>query len=200
MTAHLPPAPPPPEFSRPVVVESLHGDQAVREIEAGAAECRALAGRFRLQAVHSLRATVRLSRLRGHQAGMVQVKGTLTAEVVQTCVVTLEPVPESVTESFSALFSPDAAEDDQEMVLDPAALDEDLPEPLIDGVIDIGELTAQHLSLALDPYPRAPGVEFTGYDDDERPAASDGEADGEPGAGPAPSGPFGALAALKRRH
>lgn len=185
-------APPPPEFSRPVVVESLRADETVREIEAGAAECRALARRFRLEAVHSLSATVRLTRLRGHRVGMVQVKGTLTAEVVQTCVVTLEPVPASVAESFSALFSPEVAEVGEETILDPFADDEDLPEPLIDGAIDIGELTAQHLSLALDPYPRAPGVEFPGFDDD----APEAEAE----AGPPPSGPFGALAALKRRH
>ena len=196
---------PPPEFSRPVVAESLRGDQTVREIEATPAECRLLAERFRLEAVRNLRATIRLIRQRGPESGMIRVKGTLTAEVVQTCVVTLAPVPASVSESFSALFSPEVAEDDEEMILDPFALDADSPEPMTDGVIDIGELTAQHLSLALDPYPRAPGVEFTGFDDD---LAEGGAEPGEPepdgeGGGedePAPPGPFGVLAGLKRRH
>ena len=188
---------PPPEFSRPVAAESLRADQTVREIEADAAECRLLAERFRIEAVRSLRATVRLTRLRGHQAGMVRVRGELAAEVVQTCVVTLEPVPESVSESFSALFSPEVAEDDPDMVLDPFAVDEDLPEAMNDGVIDIGELVAQHLSLALEPYPRAPGVEFSGFDDDGQPPAAEEES--EAGGAP-PPGPFGALAGLKRRH
>ena len=169
----------------------------MREIEADAAECRLLAERFRIEAVRSLRATVRLTRLRGHQAGMVRVRGELAAEVVQTCVVTLEPVPESVSESFSALFSPEVAEDDPDMVLDPFAVDEDLPEAMNDGVIDIGELVAQHLSLALEPYPRAPGVEFSGFDDDGQPPAAEEES--EAGGAP-PPGPFGALAGLKRRH
>ena len=195
---------PPPEFSRPVVAESLRGDQTVREIEASPAECRLLAERFRLEAVRSLKATVRLIRLRGHQSGMIRVKGALSAEVVQTCVVTLAAVPASVSESFSALFSPEVAEDDEEMILDPFALDEDLPEAMTDGVIDIGELTAQHLSLALDPYPRAPGVEFTGFDDDL--AEGGVEPDGVPADGAEPEGeagvpgPFGVLAGLKRRH
>ncbi len=189
---------PAPEFSRPVAVESLHGDHVTREIAASEAECRALAVRFRLESVGRLSASVHLTRLRGHESGMVRVRGTLAAEVVQTCVVTLEPVPVTVSDTFGALFAPDIPESEAEVTLDPFALDEDSPEPLIDGVIDIGELTAQHLSLALDPYPRAPGVAFSGFDDDGA-LDSDGAAETQADAPPV-SSPFGALLALKRRH
>ncbi len=190
------PAVPPPEFSRVVVAESLPGDQIVREIEASVAECRALAVRFRLEAVLCLRATVHLARLRGRESGMVRVSGTVSAEVVQACVVTMEPVPASVCESFSALFSPDITEEEADIAFDPFAAEEDQPEPMADGLIDIGELVAQHLSLALDPYPRAPGVEFSGFDDDERAGGvSPGSAAEE-----SSSNPFGALAGLKLRQ
>ena len=167
----------------------MTGDHLTREIEAGAAECRALAARFDLQAIGSLRASVRVSRLKGGR--MVRVEGRLAADVVQTCVVTLDPVPASVSETFTALFVPEdqMPESGDEIVLDPSSLDEDLPEPMVDGVIDIGELTAQHLSLALDPYPRRPGAEFPGIDDD---LGEDGE--------PTPASPFRALAELKRRR
>ena len=180
--------PPPPEFSRRLVVDTLGVDGGEREIEANPAECRALAKRFRLEAVASLTATLRLIRLRGGQAGMVRVRGRLVAEVVQNCVVTLEPVPARVEESFNALFAPEAEVGDDEALFDPFAEEETVPEAMANGVIDLGELTAQHLSLALDPYPRAPGVEFTGFDDD----APDEEV--------SPRNPFGALAALRRGH
>jgi hypothetical protein len=36
------------------------------------------------------------------------------------------------------------------------------PEPVIDGKIDAGELVAQYLSLAIDPYPRLEGEEYGG--------------------------------------
>lgn len=179
---------PPPEFSRPIPVDTMPRDDITREIEASPAECQALAARFGLQAIGRLAATVRISRV--GDGRMARVRGELAAEVVQTCVVTLDPVPASVAEHFTALFVPEAlmpAED--EIVLDPARLDEDLPEPMTNGVIDIGELTAQHLSLALDPYPRRPGAEFPGLDDD---LGEDGE--------PAPTSPFRALAELKRRQ
>ena len=45
-------------------------------------------------------------------------------------------------------------------------------EPLADGKIDAGELVAQHLSLAINPYPRASGLEgkvdiaYPEFDDD----------------------------------
>ena len=36
--------------------------------------------------------------------------------------------------------------------------DEDEPDPIIDGKIDLGALTAEFFALGLDPYPRKPGA------------------------------------------
>ena len=36
--------------------------------------------------------------------------------------------------------------------------DEDEPDPIIDGKIDLGALAAEFFALGLDPYPRKPGV------------------------------------------
>ena len=38
------------------------------------------------------------------------------------------------------------------------AIAEDAPEPLDTPEIDVGELIAQHLALALEPHPRRPGA------------------------------------------
>jgi pimeloyl-ACP methyl ester carboxylesterase len=37
---------------------------------------------------------------------------------------------------------------------------EDEPDPIIDGAVDLGGLAVEFMILALDPYPRKPGVEF----------------------------------------
>ena len=180
-----------PEFSRVVSPEAIQAGGIVREIEASPAECCALSARFSLQAVSRLSATLRLDRVDG--SGMVRVRGTLSAEVIQTCVVTLEPVRNTVVEEFGALFAPAALMPDPspDIVIDPLA-DEDLPELMPEGGIDIGELTAQHFSLALDPYPRRPGIAFAGLDDDD-----DGLGDAGAGA-PAAASPFQVLARLKQ--
>lgn len=153
-----------PEFSRQVRADRVHDREMVETIEAGEAERRALAERFELEAINRLTATVRLRRLQG--GPMIRVVGNLEADVVQTCGVTLEPVPAHISEEFTALFSPDdrPGDDDEDLEFDmefgPESEFEDGPEPLENGRIDIGELTAQHLSLALDPYPRADGEAF----------------------------------------
>jgi uncharacterized metal-binding protein YceD (DUF177 family) len=190
---------PTPEFSRLVVVEEMSADVQTRTLAATPAECQALARRFELVALGRLEASVRLRRFKGGQ--MVEVRGRLSADVVQTCVVSLDPVPNTVEERFSALFAVPALmpETEMELMADPAALEEDLPEPMVGGRIDLGELTAQHLSLALDPYPRKPGVEFVCPPEAPEAAPEPRAADRTEEAPAGPPNPFAALAALKRR-
>ena len=167
---------PAPEFSRIVNADAVRRADVTETIEATEKERRALAERLELEAIDSLTATVKLHAVRGGQ--MIRVSGKLEADVVQTCVVTLEPVPAHVSESFEALFAPPSMVEDQglEIDFDPSLSDEDIPEPMENNRIDIGELTAQHLSLGLDPYPHAEGVEFVGYDEGDEGGATEDEA------------------------
>lgn len=158
-----------PEFSRPIGVGATeHGDIA-RHIEADAEERSRLARRFGLRAIERLVVDVRLRRVRAGR--VLEVTGTLAADVVQVCVVTLEAFPAQVTEAFRSLYDLDrraaatAPPTADELDLDPES--DEAVEPLVDGRVDVGELAAQHLSLALEPYPRAPGVAFGGFDDEE---------------------------------
>jgi uncharacterized metal-binding protein YceD (DUF177 family) len=140
-----------PEFSRIVGVGSLPRGGRTIAIEADAAEREALAKRFDLVAIDALQARFALRAGRGDT---VLVDGTLTAAVVQRCVVTLDPLPATIDEEIEAVFADAAADHDSaEIEVDPLAAE---VEPLVDGRIDLGELAAQHLLLALDPYPRSP--------------------------------------------
>ena len=121
------------------------------EIVAGAPERAALAARFALAELVAL--TARLTVEDGRKPGRVVVKGRLEAEVVQTCVVSLAPVPGRLSECFEERFI--TAGDDTSAAAIGTDLDEDPPEPLPAEGIDLGELVAQRLALALDPYPRS---------------------------------------------
>lgn len=85
------------------------------------------------------------------------VSGTLEGIVRQTCVVSLEEFDSPIQESFSVDFAEnpnsEAETDDEEEI-------EELPDPIVDGKIDLGALATEFLILAVDPYPRKPGVEF----------------------------------------
>jgi len=150
------------EFSRPLAAASIPREGLNRRIEATPAECDALALRFGLIRLDALAAELRVSR---SGDGRVRINGALSASVVQTCVVTLEPLPADVDETFAASFAPAALLEDAGLggrevvvtVTDTPDEDEDDPEPFLEGEqVDLGELVAQHLSLALAPYPRHP--------------------------------------------
>lgn len=117
-------------------------------VDAGTAECGALAQRMNLPSVLSLRCDFHLS-LDGEA---VDARGHLRARVVQTCIVSLEEFEATVEERFQVRFVPSGTESDDE---DPDSIDE---LPYEGHAIDVGEAAAEQLGLALDPYPRMPGA------------------------------------------
>lgn len=145
-----------PEFSRIHHPQHIPPEGVTETIVATPEECAALADRFALKAIDSLEAEIHLKLVAG--GPMVRLAGQFRADVVQTCVVTLEPIPAHVEEEFEMLFGPDANyRPGQEIHLDAEAADP--PEPFgPGGVVDVGEAVAEHLLLALDPHPRKAGV------------------------------------------
>jgi uncharacterized metal-binding protein YceD (DUF177 family) len=141
------------EFSRFVEADSVGTHRMERRISANPEERAALARRFDLIGIDRLEAAFSLTRAGG---GVIHVTGTLEAAVTQSCVVTLAPVPAKLAETFSADFADVDRRRSPDIDLDFEA--EDPPEPIRNGHIDLGELAAEQLALALDPYPRAPGA------------------------------------------
>lgn len=169
------------EFSRPLLLDAVPPEGQTVALQASPDECRALAARFALLGLANFSGTLRVERVSDEATFLVT--GRLTADVVQTCVVTLEPAPGKVEAEFDRLFSRDVpAESDGEVEIDP---DAETPEPLTSDRLDLGEVLAEELSLALDPYPRAPGA-------DEHLAAFGGDQTG------AARSPFAGLAGLRR--
>jgi uncharacterized metal-binding protein YceD (DUF177 family) len=164
-----------PEFSRPVAVEGIIPDKPRREkIEASAEECAALAQRFELQALSNLRADLTI--LRVSDGNIVRVSGTIEADVVQTCVVSLQGVPARIRAQIDTYFTEDGKEGFEDEDAADVDIEEEFPDMVMtNGQLDLGELAAQNLSLELDPYPRAPGVSLaaqmrqTGDDAKSRP-------------------------------
>ena len=139
-------------FSRPTRVEPPPRDGMRLEIEADQAERAALAKLNGLPGIERLSARFRVVKWRRG----VRVEGELAARLTQTCVVSLEPFEVEIDEPFEVKFLPADGKR-----VDPESLaDDDAPDPLIDGKIDLGALASEFLTLALDPYPRKPGVAF----------------------------------------
>ena len=143
-----------PEFSRHFRAHDVGTLPRQQMIEADALERSALARRFDLLSLDRLAAALILVR---DTAG-IRVTGQVHASGTQPCVATAEPVAFLITEAVAVLLT-EAAPEGDEIELAGADLD---AEPLTGDIIDMGEIAAQALALALDPYPRsavpAPGV------------------------------------------
>jgi hypothetical protein len=115
-----------------------------------------------------------------HGEGL-RAAGRVTGRVMQTCVVTLEPMENTVDEPFDVLFLPPDAAGAAPAGPKPGEVD-DTREPLIDGAADLGAVATQFFLLGIDPYPRKPGAVFSGPAEDR-----------------AADSPFAALERLKGR-
>jgi len=135
-----------PASGRHVVLEASEETRAALATPAG------------VDAVERLIATLDLSR-RGRDG--LHVEGRVNATVRQTCVVSLEPVVNTIDEAVDVDFVP--PRDGEQSLSDEIELDsnaDDEPEPLIGNSVDLGLLATEFLLLGIDPYPRKPDAAF----------------------------------------
>jgi uncharacterized metal-binding protein YceD (DUF177 family) len=169
-------------YARPFALDTLSGRGAEVSIEPRAGERAKIAEWLGVMAVETLAATVRITRL---GEARYRYEAHFTADVVQACVVTLEPVPSHLAAEFSREYRVEERSRPRRLPLagsqTPSNLDEDEPELLPNPVLDLAAPVLEELSLALDPYPRAPGASFEAKPQVDLP----------------PESPFAVLSALK---
>jgi uncharacterized metal-binding protein YceD (DUF177 family) len=163
-------------WSHPLVIAEIPPEGAVLELVPTETERAALARQADVLAVSSLVAHLKLSPEGG---GGLAIEGDLAATVRQTCVVSLEPFDNEVKEHIALRFLPEGA---AASASDGEA--DDLAEMIEGGILDLGAVMAEFLTLGVDPYPRRPGAIFA-------PPVTGTEG--------AASSPFAALAKLKQK-
>lgn len=172
-----------PPFARNYDLATLPEKGAELKLTPSAGERAAIAAWLGVAAVERLTADITLSR-RGRD--FYAYEAAFAADVVQSCVVTLEPVPAHLTGEFRRSFRvvPQAVSRRQEE--GPGgeiSLEGDDTDMLDDASLDLAAPVLEELSLSLDPYPRAPGASF---------AAPEPE-------GPVADNPFAVLKALREK-
>ena len=95
------------------------------------------------------------------------VGGQVSAQVGQTCVVTLEPIENAIEEAVDLDFVPSSEAEPAAKVARKRVQDDDMPEPLVGGVLDLGALAVEFLILGIDPYPRKADAEFAPPKDED---------------------------------
>ncbi len=145
----------------PLAVAQIPDTGLHREIEAGASARQAMAELGGLREILLANASLDVTPKGG---GRFHVSGRVRARVGQTCVVTLDPIENDIDEPIDLIFAPpdqipqmadlveEASEGDVEIP--------DPPEPIMNGVIDLGRLATDALFLGIDPYPRRKDAVF----------------------------------------
>lgn len=165
-------------------VESITLRPVAVEITPEQSDLAAIAAFLGVASVEALKASYSLSR----NGERVKLEGMIKAGLHQNCVVTLEAFPVELNVPVKLDFAPEAEiaamaqpSDDDEIDIEVLLNEEEPPEPIVDGAIDLGAVTLEFLALSLDPYPRKPGVAFA-----------------EPAPETPAESPFAALLQLKR--
>ncbi|WID96358.1 DUF177 domain-containing protein [Bosea vestrisii] len=171
-------------FSHPLRVETITLRPVAVDLAAEQGELAAVASFLGVASAEALKASYSLSR----NGERVKLEGMIKASLHQNCVVTVDPFPVELNVPVKLDFAPEAEiaamarpSEDDEIDIEVLMNEEDPPEPIIDGTIDLGLVTLEFLALALDPYPRKPGVAFS-----------------EPAPETPAESPFAALLQLKR--
>ena len=86
-----------------------------------------------------------------------RLSGRVRASLAQTCGITLEPLPVEVDAPFAVSLAEAVEEDSDEIVI---TLDDESPDLIEGGQVDLGQYAVEQLALRLDPFPRKPGAEF----------------------------------------
>ena len=148
-------------WSVPVTVVQIPDTGLHRDIEADRATRAAMAEAAGLREILSASASLDVTPESG---GRVHVTGHVRARIGQTCVVTLDPIENELDEPIDLIFAPPDQIPELSDLVDEAAESEtaipDPPEPIINGMIDLGRLATDALFLAVDPYPRRPDAVF----------------------------------------
>ncbi|MEO6839576.1 MAG: DUF177 domain-containing protein [Bradyrhizobium sp.] len=130
----------------------LQADQAVRDAMAELAGLREI-----LSASASLDVTP-------SGGGRFHVVGRVQGRIGQICVVTLDPIETDIDEAIDLIFAPPDQIPELADLVDDAAESEaevpDPPEPIENGMIDLGRVATDAMFLAIDPYPRKPDATF----------------------------------------
>lgn len=124
-------------------------------LEASAGDLKALADALDLISCDRLTVTFRVKPIGRDR---FKASGRIEANLVHPCIVTLEPVPETIREEFSVEFWP-AEEAGEELPEGEINLDAEEPERMEHGEIALGRLVYELIAVAMDPFPRSPGAD-----------------------------------------
>ncbi len=145
------------EFSYPLTVADLPLSRQHYKMVADADNLKFLTDVLQIPEVKSFVADFYIKP--DHNTSILTVSGHIKADIVLQSVISLENFDQAYDFDFETAFDTKATF--QEQKEDGDDWDQDTPEIVINGKIDLGNIAIEQLALRLEDYPRRPGEEFS---------------------------------------
>lgn len=157
-------------FSYPIKIDELNQNQYKFIIHADADELKDITQILQVERAARFHAEVYLKRDR--QTNTLKVWGTVEARLELKSVISLENFCRNYKVPFELLFDTKATYRDIRDL--DAGIDDDIPDIIENGTINLADICIEQIALNMDDYPRADGEEFN-YNAYNKSAAPDNE-------------------------
>lgn len=143
-------------FSYPLITDELTPAEKTYHLKALAGELAYIAEVLKVEAVKSFNAEIKVKPI--PKEHLIEVFGSVRAELEQTSVVSLENFIKPYENDFKVVYDTKLTPKDlKEIELD---LEEDVPDLVLDGKIDLAAIAMEQIALIIDDFPRREGEVF----------------------------------------
>lgn len=153
------------EFSYPLKIEELGQGEQRYNLRADENQLEWLKDVLQVSAVNSFIADMKLNFQK--KKGILNIAGHISANLGLISVISLEEFKKDYNADFSVIYDTNAKYED--IYQDDEDIELDVPDIVIDGKIDLGDIAIEQLALVLEDYPRQEGEEFKEIIEDNEP-------------------------------
>ena len=153
------------DFSYPLQIDELNQGEQSYMLRADKAQLETLKEILQVPAVNYFEADIKLKFQK--KRGILDVSGQVRAGLGLISVISLEPFDRDYKTDFTLTFDTNATyEQIRELDED---IEEDIPDIVIGGRIDLGDIAIEQLALVMEDHPRQDGEEFSPLIEDDAP-------------------------------
>ncbi len=153
------------DFSYPLKIEDINQGEQTYKLRANKAQLETLREILQIPAVNYFEADIKLTFQK--KKGILDVSGEVRAGLTLISVISLDEFEKEYKSNFSLTYDTNATyEQIREMDED---IEDDIPDIVIDGKIDLGDIAIEQLALVMEDHPRKDGEEFTSVIEDDSP-------------------------------
>lgn len=145
-------------FSYQIKVDNLPNTEQHYRLKADEEDFKRIQEILKIPAVKSFSADIRL-RL-DHKTNILKLWGQAKADLVLQSVISLENFDKSYENDFELTYDTKATLKSQREEEEEISIDDDTPDVVINGVIDLSDIAIEQIALIMDDYPRKAGEKF----------------------------------------